>query len=69
MTSDRMIFRVARMRAASALLAYLEFPSVENELALLEAAHGLEAVALRRKLGRTSQRVQARQLAHVAALR
>jgi hypothetical protein len=69
MSSDRLTFRAARMRAASALLAYLDVRSVENEAALLEATHDLEAVVLRRRLACVSQRARARQLAHVAALR
>jgi len=66
MRNDRLMFRAARMRAASALLAYLEVRSVETESALLEAAHDLEAVAVRRALVRVSQRRRARQLARVA---
>jgi hypothetical protein len=69
MRDDRLRFRTARMRAASALLAYLEVHSVETEEELLEAAHELEAVAVRRALGRVSQRGRARQLERVAAVR
>ena len=69
MTSDRRKFRAARMRAASALLAYLDSRSVETEQALLEAAHDLEAVSLRRALCCVSQRGRARQLERVAAAR
>jgi hypothetical protein len=64
-----MTFRAARMRAASALLAYLELRTVETEAALLDATHDLEAVSVRRALRRVSQRGSARQLERVVALR
>jgi hypothetical protein len=57
------------MRAASALLAYLDGRTVENESALIEATHDLEAVAVRRALQSASQRGRARQLARVVAVR
>jgi hypothetical protein len=45
-------FRIARERAGSALLTYLEEGTSSSEQALLEAAHELEAVAARRRLER-----------------
>jgi hypothetical protein len=62
-------FRLARERAASALLVYLDERSLESERALIDAANELEAVAVRRRLERVSQRGRARQLARVAMLR
>jgi hypothetical protein len=69
MRSDRLIFRAARMRAASALLRYLDVRTVENERALIAAAHDLEAASVRRSLERVSQRGHARQLARLAGQR
>ena len=57
------------MRAASALLTYLDRRTAESELALIEATHDLEAAAVRRSLKRVSQRGRARQLARLAATR
>lgn len=68
MGGDRLIFRAARMRAASALLRYLDVRTVENEQALIEATHDLEAAAVRRSLERVSQRGRARQLARLGAM-
>jgi hypothetical protein len=62
-------FRIARERAASALLVYVEERTSSSEQALLEAAHELEAVAVRSRLERVSQRGRAAQLARLAMSR
>ena len=62
-------FRIARERAASALLTYVEERTNENEQALLEAAHELEALAVRSRLERVSQRGRAAQLARLGMSR
>ena len=62
-------YRLARERAASALLTYVEERTSSSEEALLEAAHELEAVAVRRRLERVSQRDRAAQLARLAMSR
>lgn len=62
-------FRIARERAASALLIYIEERTSSSEQALLEAAHELEAVAVRSRLERVSQRGRAAQLARLAMSR
>jgi hypothetical protein len=67
--STRRRFRLARERAASALLAYLEQPSSASERALVEAAHELEALAARRRLERSSRPIAATRLIRLAASR
>ena len=62
-------FRIARERAASALLVYVEERTSSSEQVLLEAAHELEAVAVRSRLERVSQRGRAAQLARLAMSR
>ena len=62
-------FRIARERAASALLTYVGERTEANEQALLEAAHELEAVAVRSRLERVSQRGRATQLARLGLSR
>jgi hypothetical protein len=59
-------FRIARERAGSALLTYLEERTSSSEQALLEAAHELEAVAVRRRLERRSHHSRTDQLARLA---
>ncbi len=61
--------RTARRRAAVALLAYVAERTPENERALLDAAHELEAVAGRRPLQRVWQRGRSVQLARLATSR
>ena len=56
MRSDRTAFRAARVRAASALLAYLERRSDETGTALITATHDLEAAAAGRTPGRVRRR-------------
>ena len=53
-------FEMARERAASALLLYLDERSLQNERDLIDATHELEAVASRRLLERDSQRARNR---------
>ena len=65
MTTTHWRSRTARRRAAVALLAYVAERTPENERALLDAAHQLEAVAARRRL----ERPRAAQLARLAASR
>jgi hypothetical protein len=67
--TTRRRFRIARERAASALLTYVEQGTSESEQALLEAAHELEAVAVRRRLECVSQRGRAAQLARLGMSR
>lgn len=67
--TTRRRFRIARERAASALLTYVEERTNENEQALLEAAHELEALAVRSRLERVSQRGRAAQLARLGMSR
>lgn len=67
MRSDRTAFRAARLRAASALLAYLDGRSEETGTALLAATHDLEAAAARRPPRSDATRERARHL--VAAVR
>jgi hypothetical protein len=62
-------FRIARERAGSALLTYLEERTSSSEQALLEAAHELEAVAVRRRFERASPPSRAAQLARLAMSR
>jgi hypothetical protein len=62
-------FRIARERAASALLTYVGDRTTANEQALLEAAHDLEAVAVRIRLERVSQQGRAAQLARLGMAR
>jgi hypothetical protein len=62
-------FRIARERAGSALLTYLEERTSSSEHALLDAAHELEAVAVRRRLARASPASRAAQLARLAMSR
>jgi hypothetical protein len=59
---------MARERAASALMLYLDERSLQNERELIDATHELEAVAYRRLLERDSRRVP-RRLARVAMSR
>ena len=67
--TTRRRFRIARERAASALMTYVEERTNENEQALLEAAHELEALAVRSRLERVSQRGRAAQLARLGMSR
>jgi hypothetical protein len=60
---------MARERAASALLLYLDVRSLQNERELIDATHELEAAASRRRLERDSQRAQQRRIARVAMSR
>jgi predicted enzyme involved in methoxymalonyl-ACP biosynthesis len=60
---------MARERAASALLLYLEERTLANERALLDATHELEAVAAMRRLERIPQRASALRRAPVAMSR
>lgn len=69
MTTTRRRSRTARQRAAVALLAYVAERTPENERALLDAAHELEGLAVRRRLQRVSQRGRAAQLARLATSR
>jgi hypothetical protein len=62
-------YRVARERAGSALLIYLEEQTSSSEQALLEAAHELEAAAVRRRMERSSHRTRTEQLARLAMSR
>jgi hypothetical protein len=62
-------FRIARERAGSALLTYIEERTSSSEQALLDAAHELEAAAVRRRLERTSPPCRASQLARLAMSR
>ena len=62
-------FRIARERAGTALLTYLEERTSSSEQALLEAAHELEAAAVRRRLERRAHRSRADQLARLAMSR
>jgi hypothetical protein len=62
-------FRVARERAGSALLIYLDERTSSSEQALLDAAHELEAAAVRRHLERASPPSRASQLARLAMAR
>jgi hypothetical protein len=62
-------YRLARERAATALLTYVEERTSSSEHALLEAAHELEAIAVRRRLERVSQPDRAAQLARLAMSR
>ena len=62
-------FEMARERAASALLLYLDERSLQNERDLIDATHELEAVASRRTLERDSQRVRPNRLARVVMSR
>ena len=62
-------FRIARERAGSALLIYLDERTSASEQALLEAAHELEAVAVRRRLERAPPTSRAAQLARLAMSR
>jgi len=62
-------FRIARERAGSALLTYLEERTCSSEQALLDAAHELEAVAARRRLERRAPHNRADQLARLALSR
>jgi hypothetical protein len=62
-------FRIARERAATALLVYVGDRTTANEQALLEAAHDLEAVAVRSRLERVSQQSRAAQLARLGMSR
>jgi hypothetical protein len=48
---------------------YLDERTVTSERALIDAAHELEAAAVRRRLERVSQRGRATSLARVAASR
>ena len=68
MTTRRRL-RIARRRAASALLAYIDDGTPASERALIDATHALEAVSVRRRLERVSQRARAAQLARLAASR
>ena len=67
--STRRRFKLARKRAASALLTYLDERTPTSERALIDAAHELEAVAVRRRLERVSQQGRAVRLAQLAASR
>lgn len=67
--TTRRRFRIARERAAYALMTYVEERTNENEQALLEAAHELEALAVRSRLERVSQRGRAAQLARLGMSR
>jgi len=67
--STRRRFRLARREAAAALLSYLDDRTPTSERALLNAAHELEAISVRRKLERISQRGRATMLRRVAASR
>jgi len=62
-------FRIARERAGFALLTYLEERTSSSEQALLDAAHELEAAAVRRRLERASPSSRAAQLARLAMSR
>ena len=62
-------FRLARERAGSALLIYLDERTSSSEQALLDAAHELEAAAVRRRLERASPPSRAAQLARFAMSR
>jgi hypothetical protein len=62
-------FRIARERAGSALLIYLDERTSSTEQALLDAAHELEAVAVHRRLERASPPSRAWQLARLAMSR
>jgi hypothetical protein len=62
-------FRIARERAGSALLSYLEERTSSSEQALLDAAHELEAAAVRRRLERASPPSRATELARLAMSR
>lgn len=62
-------FEMARERAASALLLYLDERSLENERELIHATHELEAVAHRRLLERDSRRERPHGFARVAMSR
>ena len=68
MSTDRR-FRIARERAATALLTYVGDRTSANEQALLEAAHDLEAAAVRSRLERASQQSRAAQLARLGLSR
>jgi hypothetical protein len=62
-------FRIAREQAGSALLTYLEERTSSSEQALLDAAHELEAAAVRRRLERRLHSSRADQLARLAMSR
>ena len=62
-------FRIARERAGSALLIYLEERTSSSERALLDAAHELEAASVRRRLERTSSPSRVAELARFAMSR
>jgi hypothetical protein len=62
-------FRIARERAGFALLTYVDDRTSSSEHALLEAAHELEAAAVRRRLERASRPSRADQLARLALSR
>lgn len=49
-------YRLARERAASALLTYVDARTTENERALLDAAHALEAIAAQSRRGHRIRR-------------
>ena len=62
-------FEMARERAASALLLYLDERSLQNERDLIDATHELEAVASRLTLERDSQLARPNRLARVVMSR